>query len=275
MAIVPEGVHSTMSSPTKDEGAGSVSGQAGGSAAGIGVILTKDLAVLSVRGFLAVLGVFLLAAVQTVTVEEVYFILGLALACALSAYVPAVEWFQETNPMLHSLPVRRATVVLARYLASVGAALVALGAWVSAGWIFRPLLAPEQTAPAMWMTVEGLLTYGVAFAVLAALFFPLYFRFGFARGGFAFLGGLPLLMLIGYGTAGVAWGPNVATIGVAGAAPGGAGVVLPSTLLSSRVSALVAGIGPGWALAAILVGIGGILAFSERLSVRWYGRREF
>lgn len=38
-----------------------------------------------------------------------------ALALVLSTYVPVIEWYQETDPMLHSLPLGRGTVVVARY----------------------------------------------------------------------------------------------------------------------------------------------------------------
>jgi hypothetical protein len=123
------------------------------------------------------------------------------------------------------------------------------------------------------MTLEGVLTFALTFGLLTALFLPLYFRFGFGRGGLAFVGALPLVTFLGYSTADVAWGPAATGAGVSGL-----GVVTtfpPSALISSRVSALVAGIGPGWALAVIMVGMGVMLAFSERASVRGLRQREF
>lgn len=239
--------------------------------AGLAPLLAKDLAVFARRDRIFVLGVFLLAALQTVSTDEAFFLIALALAGALIVYVPVVEWFHQTDALLHSLPARRTTVVLARYLS----ALVGLGlagiAWASAGWLLRPILDADAAGPALWSTLEGLATFFVWVCLLASLFLPLYFRLGWGRGALAFLGLVPVLLLVGYGTAGMAWGP------ASGGASGIAGLPLlpPSSLVSSRISALVDAIGPGWALAAIIVAMGSSLALSERLSARWLERREF
>ncbi|MEJ2204378.1 MAG: ABC-2 transporter permease [Gemmatimonadota bacterium] len=236
-----------------------------GQVVGTGRLVRKDLTVFTPRDRWWVTGAFLMAALQTVRADELYFVVGLILAGALAVYVPALEWFHETDSLLHSLPVRRGTVVLARYVSALLAGGVALVVWVGAGWVLRPLLAPDRTGPAMWMTLEGLLTFASAFALLAALFFPLYFRLGVGRGALAFLGLLLVLVPAGYASAGLAWGPAAA----------GASLVLPSSLVGARVSALVGAVGPVLALGAVLAGIGVILTSSGLLSAHGLRRREF
>jgi hypothetical protein len=239
--------------------------------AGLTPLLGKDLAVFSRRDRIIVFGAFFLAALQTVPNDEAFFLIAVALAGALIVYVPVVEWFQDTDPMLHSLPARRATVVLARYVSALAGLGLAGIAWVSAGWLLGTILDAHAAGPALWGTFEGLVTFSVSICFLVSLFLPFHFRMGMGRGSLAFLGLVPVLLIAGYGTAGVAWGP------ASGGASGVAGLPLfpPSSLVSSRISALVGAVGPGWALAAIIVAMGSILAFSERLSVRWLKSREF
>lgn len=235
-------------------------------------MLRKDLAVFTLRNRLLVLGAFFLAALQTVGMGEVYFFVGLMLASALAVFVPVVEWFHTTDSLLHSLPVRRSTVVLARYLSTVLAGCAAFVAWVCVGWMLRPILVPEAPGPAMWMSLQGALTFLGAFGLLTAFFLPLYFGVGIGRAALAFFGLMPLLALAGYASAGVAWGPTAG--GAVARQAAGAPIVLPSSLISARISSLVATVGPGWALVAIALGMGSILALSGRLALRWFRRRE-
>ena len=70
--------------------------------------------------------------------QEAFFWLGIALAGLLSLYVPTMEWHQETDRMLSSLPVRRATMVFSRYLSSIVACGFAAIAWISTGRLLAP-----------------------------------------------------------------------------------------------------------------------------------------
>lgn len=228
-------------------------------------LVRKDLTVFTPRDRWWVSGAFLLAAVQTVRADELYFVVGLILAAALAVYVPVLEWFHDTDSLLYSLPVRRGSVVLGRYVSTLLAGGLALAVWVGSGSVLRPILAPDPAGPAMWMTLEGLLTFGSAFALLAALFLPLYFRLGVGRGALAFLGLLLVLVPAVYASAGLAWGPTAA----------GASLVLPSSLVGARVSALVGAVGPAVALGVLLAGLTVILTLSGLLSTHGLRRREF
>jgi hypothetical protein len=249
---------------------------------GILPLLRKEWLVFDLRGRISVFGIFLLAAVQVIYVDELYLLLGLALAAALAVYVPVVEWYQEADPMLHSLPIHRDTVVVARYLVAVLAGTVAGVVWSAAGRILLPLLDAGRENPALWMTLEGGLTFVVALGLMAAVFFPLYFRLGLGRGAVAFLMLSIAVLFLAYGTAGLGGDAgNGLAAGSPGHAPGpvpsfgGFPQVPPSALVRARISGLMGSLGVSGTLAFILVFLAVIFYASIRLSRRWYREREF
>jgi len=220
---------------------------------GVSGLLRKDLAVFIPRDRFLVALIYLLAHPMVLPTDEAFFWLGIGLAGALALYVPIMEWHQETDRMLSSLPVRRTTVVLARYLSSVLACVFAGVAWISTGRLLAPLLDAGRTTPGMWTTFEGILTFFLMAVLLIALFLPLYFRFGIGRGATVFLGmsfGVYVLVSL----------PS--------------GLVMPGADAQARSSSLTVSVGPGWVLFLILAGMGAALAVSGRLSARWFERRD-
>jgi|GEM_PF-948492 len=224
---------------------------------GLSGVLRKDWAVFIPRDRFLVALIYLLAHPMVFPVEEAFFWLGIGLAGALVAYVPTMEWHQETDRMLNSLPVRRATVVFSRYLSSVIACIVAGVAWVSTGHLLAPLLDTllegGRATPGMWTTFGGVLTFFLMACLLVSLFLPLYFRLGMGRGTLAFVG-------LSFGLLVLASLPS--------------GLSLPAAALGTFVETLSTEVGPGWALFVILGGMGAALTFSGRLSVRWFERRD-
>lgn len=237
-------------------------------------LLRKDRVVFDLRGRVSLFGIFILAAAQVLYVDELYLLLGLVLAGSLAVYVPVVEWYQETDSMLHSLPIDRNLVVLARYLAAILAGSLAGVVWNAAGRILLPLLDAGRQDPATWMTFEGSLTFILAVGLMVVLFFPLYFRMGLGRGTVVFLGLSLALLFLAYGTTGIAQGPVGEVHG--GPSPvGGFPIVPPSTLVRTRIDALLESAGVAGTLALILAFLGVALFASIKLSQRWLRDREF
>jgi hypothetical protein len=218
------------------------------------------------RGPLFLFGVYVLASLQTVFVDEASFLLNVALAGALALYVPVIEWYQESDKMLHSLPVSRSAVVITRYLIAMMAGGIAGISWSATGRLLLPFLDAQRATPAMWMTLEGVLTFILATGLLFALFLPLYFRLGMGKGALGFLALSLILLATGYGTRGLATG----SVG-----PGTLPFPAPSGLIRMRVSALLGGMGVAGTLTTILLGTALLLGLSLWLSQRWYERREF
>ncbi len=224
-----------------------------GAIPGVWGLLRKDLAVFIPRDRFLIALIYLLAHPMVLPTEEAFFWLGMSLAGALALYVPIMEWHQETDRMLSSLPVRRATLVFSRYLSSVFACVFAGVAWVSTGRLLAPVLDAGRTTPGMWTTFEGILTFFLIAGLLVALFLPLYFRFGIGQGATVFLG-------MSFGVYAMASLPS--------------GLVMPGADVQARSSAMTASVGPGWVLFLILAGMGAALAVSARLSVGWFERRD-
>jgi hypothetical protein len=216
-------------------------------------LLRKDLAVFIPRDRFLIALIYLLAHPMVLPTEEAFFWLGMGLAGALALYGPIMEWHQETDRMLSSLPVRRATLVFSRYLSSVLACGFAGVAWISTGRLLAPLLDADRTTPGMWTTFEGILTFFLMAGLLIALFLPLYFRFGIGRGATVFLAMSFALYVL---------------------ASLPSGLVMPGADVQARISAMAVSMGPGWVLFLILAGMGAALAVSGRLSVRWFERRD-
>jgi len=223
------------------------------SAPGIRGLLRKELAVFIPRDRFLVALVYLLAHPMVLPNEEAFFWLGIGLAGALALYVPTIEWHQETDRMLSSLPLRRTTLVFSRYLSSILACGFAALAWVSTGRILAPLLDAGFTTPAMWTTFEGILTFFLMAGIMLSLFLPLYFRLGLGRGASVFVG-LSFCLFV------------LASLS--------SGLVAPGHAMQTLVSNLIHRVGPGWVLFLILGGMGALMAASGRLSVGWFERRD-
>jgi hypothetical protein len=221
--------------------------------AGVGALLRKDLGVFRTRDRLLVLLIYLLGHPTVLPNQEAFFWLGIGLVGALSLYVPTMEWHQETDHMLSSLPVSRATVVFSRYLASVFACALGAAAWVSTGYLLGPLLAPEGATAGMWTTLPGITAFISVAILLLCLFLPLYFRFGMGKGAMIFVPSVMVLYLLSAQSR---------------------GFLPPATALRDRVAALSVSVGPGWVLLLILLLMAAMVAASGRLSLRWFEKRD-
>lgn len=243
-------------------------GLSAASLTGAWALLRKDAAVFILRDRLIFGVVFLLAALQTALVDEAFLWLGVVFSASLALYVPALEWHQETDPMLSSLPVSRGVLVLARYVSAVVAGAVGGVAWTTAGRLLAPVLAPGRATSGIWVTMDGALTFILLFGLLLAFFLPLYFRLGLGWGSLVFMGTSVGLMVLSSLVL-----DNSSLAGWAGSERAG-GLVLPGAAIRGRMAELAGSIGPGWALFAILGGVGVCLALSGGISARWYKRRD-
>lgn len=224
-------------------------------APGFANLMKKDLAVFIPRDRFLVGLVFVLAHPMVLPSREAFFWLGVALAAALAAYVPVVEWHQETDRMLSSLPVRRRTIVLARYGSSFLAIAVSAVAWLSAGWILDAFMSTQDELAfgAGWGTVPGVLTYGVMAGVLVSLFLPLYFRFAMGKAVVFFTG----LCLGSYALAAVRLG-----------------LFPPATRLEGVFLEWTQAMGPGWVLVGSLALLAAVVAASGTSAVRGFRSRD-
>lgn len=224
-------------------------------------LLATEQAVFSgrLRGLVAF--VFALAAVQTIRSDEAYLWLGVLTAGALTLVVPVMEWRLGTDRLVLSLPVRRATVVRARYVMAGMAAIGGWATWLVAGHLLAPILAPDRPGPAWWATLPGHLAFFSLTATLLATFLPLHFRFGLGRATVAVFPVLLALYLLGLGLA-----PASGAVGPP--------LVPPGALARSTAELLVQRAGAFGAVSLVALGLAAMIAGSMALSTRGFRRRD-
>jgi hypothetical protein len=206
---------------------------------------------------------------QAFLVPELDFWMNLAIALSWTVVVALLDWRFESDRLLASLPVTRATIVRARYASAV--AVVALGAVLYTIYghavmaVATTRLAERWSREPAWASPDGIAAFLLVGYVLLIAFLPFYFRFG-----------LPLGAALFSATAALTISAATAlTHLLAGSEPAAARAALtPSEGIRAWLSSLSAWWGPelaslGILAAAVLAGI-----LSVRLSIRFYEGRD-
>jgi hypothetical protein len=215
-------------------------------------LLLKDLRVLRPWWWLIAPGHLLFAANGIVS-PELFFGMNAALAWAYTAILIMVDWTQDADRFVASLPVDREEVVKARYAGALGAAVLGTILYAVYGRVILSLATGrlrERWADAPgWESAAGLLAFFLTVWLVSAVYLPFYFRWGLARGTWLFAATLAPAAFV------VAWLHSQLPLpGAAASLAGGAGPALPG------IGALVLAAALGWG--------------SLRLSARFYAARD-
>jgi hypothetical protein len=159
-------------------------------------LILKDLRVLQPWWWLVVPGHVLFAA-HGIVAPWVFFAVNAALAWAVTAILLVVDWLQEADRYVMSLPVSRKLVVRARYTEALGAAVGATILYTVYGRALfalatERLLRRWPDAPG-WESATGLLGFFLAVWLVSVVYLPFPFGWGLGKGTWLFLAGaLPL-----------------------------------------------------------------------------------
>lgn len=209
----------------------------------------------------AVLPLNALAALQLARSGGGFFWANVTCASFILVALSMLDWKNGTDPFVHSLPVTRALVVRARYLtaAAIGVLSLLVGATVGTA---RGLALAAQGAPwPRWMAGDMALAFVLAFAVVAAIYLPCYFRWGFGKGNVA---------------AALALAAGILVIGFLGPAAGGtAHGGVPPGRIPQGVTAVVERFGLAAGATAVLGVAAALWWASSKAAMRAYERREF
>jgi hypothetical protein len=215
-------------------------------------LVLKDLRVLRPWWWLIV-PAHLLFGANGIVAPQLFFAMNVALAWTYTILLLIVDWTQEADRYVASLPVSRRDMVQARYVGALGAALggtvlYALYGRVLMAFATERLLARWPGTPG-WESVEGLLTFFMAVWLVSMAYLPFYFRSGLGKGSWLFVAILAPVIVVGAVL--VRWlslpGPPGGVSGVLGTA----GTVVVALALAATL---------GW--------------LSLRLSVRFFDRRD-
>ena len=195
-----------------------------------------------------------------------FFWANVTCATLILVAVSMLEWKYDADPFVHSLPVTRAMVVRGRYLTAAAIGLLSLLVGTAVGTA-RALAFAAQGAPwPRWVAPDMALAFVLAFAIVAAVYLPCYYRWGFGKGNVA----AALVVAAGIIVTSITAPAFTAT------ATGGAALVgVPPGRIPHGVAALVDRFGLMAGGAIVLALAAGLLAASAQLAARTYERREF
>jgi hypothetical protein len=215
-------------------------------------LVLKDLRVLRPWWWLIVPGHMLFAANGIVT-PQTFFGTNVALTWAYTVLLLIIDWTQDADRFVTSLPASRYEIVKARYAGALGAAvagsvLYALYVRLLLAFATDRLLRRWPGAPG-WESAEGLLTFFLTVWLASVVYLPFYFRSGLGKGTRLFLASGAPVVVVGAVLVRRGWLPRTLS---------GASEVMGASLTMGAALAVAAAL--GW--------------LSLRLSARFYDRRD-
>jgi len=216
----------------------------------------------------AVVPLNVVAALQVSRSGGAFFWANVTCAALILVAVSMLEWKNDAEPFVHSLPVTRAMVVRGRYLTAAAVGLLSLLVGATVGTARGLGLAAQGMPWPRWVSGDMALAFLLTFAVVAAIYLPCHFRWGFGRGNVA----AALVLAGGIVVAGLA-GPALS--GIQAAAGGAAQRGLPPGQIPEGVALLVEQVGLVVGGSIVMALAAGLLAVSAQIAARAYERREF
>jgi hypothetical protein len=188
-----------------------------------------------------------------------------ALAWAYTVGLLLLEWKQDTERFVGSLPLRREEIVKARYAGALGAAALGTVLYAAYGHLLlafggERLLRRWPGTPG-WASPEGLLGFFLAVFLLTVAFLPFYFRAGLSRGAWLLAASLAPF-LIGSVLL-VRWWVS-----------GGGEDITPGEFPARVLTSVFETVGVGPAIVLFLAASAALGWVSLRLSVRFFERRD-
>jgi len=217
----------------------------------------------------AVVPLIVVTALQVSRSGAASFWVNVTCAALILLGVSMLEWKNDADPFVHSLPVTRAMVVRGRYLTAAAIGLLSLLVAGAVGTARGLGLATQGTPWPRWVSGDMALAFLLAFAVIAAIYLPCFFRWGFGRGNVA----AALMLAAGTIVSGVI-GPAVAGM-PAIAAEGAARAGVPPGRIPLGVAWLVERVGLAAGGAIVLGAAAVLLWLSSQVAVRAYRHQEF
>jgi hypothetical protein len=216
----------------------------------------------------AVVPLYVVTALQASRFGGGFFWINVTCASLLLVAVTMLDWKNDADLFVHSLPVTRAMVVRARYLTAlvVGLLSLAIGSAIGAARGMSLVMRGEPWP--RWMAGDVGLAFVVVFAFIASVHLPCYFRWGFGKGNVA-----ASLVLAGAVIATDIVGPAIT-----GAAAGTGGAVAYAGVPRGQVTQGVARLAERYGMAPaglIVLGLAAVLlCVSSQIAARAYRRHE-
>ena len=209
------------------------------------------------------------AALQVSRSGAGFFWANVTCAALILVGVSMLEWKNDARPFVHSLPVTRSMVVRGRYVTAAAIGLLSLLIAATVG-MARGLSLAAQGAPwPRWVSGDMALAFLLAFAVIAAIYLPCHFRWGFGKGNVA----AALVLATGIVASSVMApaAPGLPALAAGGAARAG----VPPGRIPQGVAVLVERVGLAAGAFIVLGAAAVVLWVSSQVAVRAYRQQEF
>jgi hypothetical protein len=217
----------------------------------------------------AAVPLYLVTALQASRSGGGFFWINVTCASLLLVGVSMLDWKNDAEPFVHSLPVTRAMVVRARYVTSILVGLLSLAVGSAIGAARAMILTMRGEPWPRWVAGDVGLAFVLVFAFIAAVYLPCHFRWGFGKGNVA--------AAVVFAAAVIATdilGPAVT--GPAGGSGGGPALAgLPPGQVTQGVARLAQGCGLVPAGLIVLGLAAALLWASARVAVRACRRHEY
>lgn len=213
--------------------------------------------------------VFLLMFMENVWV---YLAAGAALVFVAAATALAIDDRSQTDPLFAALPGTRRSQVAGRYLAWGVVTMAGLALFLASTILFDAALAWRSARLGSLLSLRGAAAFLIGAALAGLVFLPFYFRFGFWRGLWAFLGAGFVLAVIAINASARLVPAEACALDPASALPG----PLVSTARGLRALAWLIDrqFSRPPVLAAAAVFAATLAVLSYQLSVRFFEKRD-
>ena len=232
-------------------------------------LMQKDITVVTAFGWLIVWLVvpsYLVPATAAARTGGVFLWVNVAFGAMMIASVCLLDARNGADRFIHSLPVTRTDVVLARYGTALVLTAVALAAGAAIA-VVRGLASVSAGGDwPRWIAPDVVLAYLIVMAVVISVYLPCYFRWGYGAGTV-----VAASLLAGIIIAADVAGGWMEIRPVSGSTP----AILPRGLAVRLTAAAVGQWGLVAASIAGMAAAGALLAGSAALAVRAYRDRQF
>ena len=233
-------------------------------------IFLKDLRVAR-KWLLIITPFYLVYAAQFFSITPLYLIVNMLNTFVLAMGVTIIDDYHKAHTLLCSMPVRRRTLVAARYFSSILMLTLGMAACFAYGLLLNRFVTIDYGSFDLSLIGSTIVPYLAITALLLCLFFPFYFRFGILKGVIVFTISVTALVVLSVGLLSLLRAIGIESIGTwvqSISEPRGMAIF---TIVSRMRDAIA----PALFVPLVCGFLGAVLAISVLLSIRYYEKREF
>ena len=233
-------------------------------------VFLKDLRVAR-RWLLIITPFYLVYAATFFRITTLYLMVNMLNTFLLAMGVTIIDDYHKAHTLLCSMPVRRRTLVAARYSSSILILILGMGACFAYGLLLDRFVTIDYGSFDLSLVGNAIVPYLAVTVFLLCLFFPFYFRFGILKGAIVFTISVTALIVLSVGSVSLLKAIGIESVGTWGQSISQSRGMAIFSIVSRMRDEM------GLPLFVPLVGVflGAVLTISVLLSVRYYEKREF